>query len=426
MKTCGCGAPIGRRDFVRITLGAGAAAGLAAKFGLPRAAGAAEGRARAKAVILLWMQGGPSQIDTFDPKPGTETGGPFKAVDTRVRGVQISEHLPHLAARADRFSILRTLHSKDPNHDTARYLLHTGYRTDPTVEHPHLGSLVSTELGRRAEGLPGCILLGKDVPTGSGYLPPETAPLQVEKLDKPLEDLKLPPGVSPFRLEDRENLLKKQNAGFARAHPEEARLRAHEAAYARAFELVRSPHLKAFDLSGESDETRALYGDSPFGRACLMARRLVEAGVPFVEVTLADWDTHQDNFARTRALMEQLDPGMAGLLEDLERRGLLAETLVLCLGEFGRTPRVNAGQGRDHWTLNFCAAVAGGGLAGGRVVGRTDRLGLEPLERPVSVQDFFATIYDRLGIDPGKKFQTPSGRPVRILEGGDPVKELLA
>lgn len=430
MKTCGCGAPVGRRDFVRIALGMGAAAGLAAKFGTPAAAAAARecalpGPARGKAVILLWMQGGPSQIDTFDPKPGTETGGPFKAIDTRVRGVQLSEHLPRLAARANLFSLVRTLHSKDPNHDTARYLLHTGYRTDPTIEHPHLGSLVSAELGRRAEGLPGCILLGKDVPTGSGYLPPETAPLQVEKLDNPLEDLKLPPGVSSFRMEDRQKLLEAQNAAFARAHPD-ARLRAHERAYGRALELVRSPHLKAFDLSGEPEETRALYGNGPFGRACLMARRLVEAGVPFVEVTLADWDTHQDNFARSRALMGQFDPGMAGLLEDLGRRGMLAETLVLCVGEFGRTPRVNGGQGRDHWTRNFCAAVAGGGLAGGRVVGRTDRLGLEPVERPVSVQDFFATIYDRLGIDAGKKFQTPAGRPIRILDGGEPVKELFA
>jgi hypothetical protein len=423
MTTCGCGVPLGRRDFVRIALGAGAATGLAARFGAPAAA-AGQGRARARAVILLWMQGGPSQIDTFDPKPGTETGGPFKAIETRVRGLQISEHLPRLAALADRFSILRTLHSKDPNHDTARYLLHTGYRTDPTLEHPHVGSLVSSELGRRAEGLPGCILLGKDVPTGSGYLPPETAPLQIEKIENPLEDLKLPPGVSTFRMEDRRALLEAQNAAFARAHPD-PRLRAHEAAYARAFELVRSPHLKAFDLSREPEETRALYGNGPFGRACLMARRLVEAGVPFVEVTLADWDTHQDNFERSRALMAQLDPGMAGLLADLDRRGMLEETLVLCLGEFGRTPRVNAGQGRDHWTRNFAAVVAGGGMAGGRVVGRTDRLGLEPVERPVSVQDFFATLYDRLGIDVGKKFQTPAGRPIRILDGGEPVKELF-
>ncbi|HYE99529.1 MAG TPA: DUF1501 domain-containing protein, partial [Planctomycetota bacterium] len=197
-------------------------------------------------------------------------------------------------------------------------------------------------------------------------------------------------------------------------------------AYDRAFSLLRSPHLKAFDVGGEPEEVRRLYGPSPFGKACLMARRLVEAGVRFVEVTLADWDSHADNFGRHKGLMEQLDPGMAGLLEDLERRKMLSETLVLWMGEFGRTPRVNGGNGRDHFTRNFCAVAAGGGVAGGRVVGRTDAKGLEPVERPVSVQDLFATVYRTLGVDGSKKFMTPGGRPIKALDGGEPVKEILA
>jgi hypothetical protein len=409
---CGCD----RRDFVRLTLG-----GMAALAARPAWAS----QTTAKNVILLWMQGGPSQLETFDPKPGTEHGGPHKAIATKTSGLLVSEHLPRIAAVSDKFSVIRTLNSKDPNHDTARYLLHTGYRTDPTVEHPHLGSLITHELGTKAEGLPGCITIGKDATTGSGYLPPELAPLQVEKTENPLEDLKLPAAVNAARLSDREGLLKAQNARFAAGHPD-GKVESQQKAVERAFSLIRSPNLKAFDVSQEPEDVRALYGTSPFGKACLMARRLVEAGVRFVEVALADWDTHADGFNRSKALMGQLDPGMSGLLTDLDRRGLLEETLVVWMGEFGRTPKINGGKGRDHFTRAFCAALAGGGVAGGRVVGRTDALGMEPAERPVSVQDLFATIYDRLGMDPRKKFMTPGGRPIRALEGGEPVKELLA
>jgi uncharacterized protein (DUF1501 family) len=412
----------GRRDFIKIAFGASAAAALSGKFLLP--AYAATKPAPAKSVILLWMQGGPSQLDTFDPKPGAETGGPHKAIETKTKGLFVSEHLPKLAQASDKFSVIRTLFSKDPNHDTARYLLHTGYRTDPTVDHPHLGSLLTQELGTKAEGLPGCITLGKDPGASSGYLPPELAPLLVEKIENPLEDLKLSKDVTSFRLADREKLLWAQNEGFAAEHTE-ARVESQKKAYERAFALMRSPHLKAFDVSDEKDETKKLYGSSAFGRACLMARRLVEAGVRFVEVTLADWDTHSDNFNRTKGLMDQLDPGMSGLLADLGRRNMLDETLVICMGEFGRTPKVNAGNGRDHWTRAFCAALAGGGLAGGRVVGRTNALGTEAQDRPVSVQDLFSTVYGQLGVDTARKYMSQTGRPVRILEGGEPVKEIL-
>jgi len=231
--------------------------------------------------------------------------------------------------------------------------------------------------------------------------------------------------VTSFRLADREKLLWAQNAGFAADHVD-GPVESQHKAYERAFALMRSPHLKAFELTDEKDETKKLYGGSPFGRACLMARRLVEAGVRFVEVTLADWDTHSDNFNRTKGLMGQLDPAMSGLLADLDRRRMLDETLVIWMGEFGRTPKINGGQGRDHWTRAFSAALAGGGIAGGRVIGRTNALGTEALDRPVSVQDLFATIYGQLGVDPSKKHMTPVGRPIKILEGGDAVKEILS
>jgi len=412
-----------RRDFIKIAFGASAAAALSGKFFQPLYAETK--KAKAKAVILLWMQGGPSQLDTFDPKPGTETGGPHQAIKSKVEGSLLSEHLPKVAAASDKLSIVRTLFSKDPNHDTARYLLHTGYRSDPTIDHPHLGSLIAKELGMTAEGLPGCITIGKDSNSaGSGYLPPELAPLLVEKIDNPLEDLKLPAGVNKFRLSDREQLLQAQNQKFAEIHAD-PRVESQQKAYDRALALMKSPHLKSFDISDEPEETKKLYGGGSFGKACLMARRLVEAGVRFVEVTLADWDTHADNFARTKSLMGELDPGMSGLLVDLERRKMLSETMVVWMGEFGRTPRINAGKGRDHWTKAFCAALAGGGLAGGRAVGRTSSTGVETADRPVSVQDLFATLYGQLGVDTSKKYMSQTGRPVKILDGGDPLKELL-
>jgi hypothetical protein len=411
---------VSRRDFIRIAFGAGAAAALPWRL-----LTAAEPEAPAKRVILLWMQGGPSQHDTFDPKPGTETGGTFKAIDTKLEGTQISEHLPRLAAISGRFSLVRTLHSRDPNHDTARYLLHTGYRVDSTVDHPHMGSLIASELGVPVEGLPGCITVGNDAGVGAGYLSPELAPLFVEKVDAPLEDLVLPRGVNHYRLEDRESLLEAQNAAFAKTHRDK-RVAFQREAYARALALMESTHVKAFDVSEEPEATRALYGTSPFGKACLMARRLVEEGVRLVEVTLADWDTHTDGFNRAKALSAQLDAGMGGLIEDLDRRGALGETLVVCMGEFGRTPKVNGQDGRDHFTRSFCAALAGGGIAGGRAIGRTNALGTEVTERPVSVQDLFATIYGQLGIDIRKEHTSPTGRPIKILDGGAAVKELTS
>ncbi|MBI3722788.1 DUF1501 domain-containing protein [bacterium] len=414
---------VSRRDFIKIAFGAGAFAFTPRLF-LPRLS-ADEKPAKAKAVILLWMQGGPSQLDTFDPKPGAETGGPFKAIETRIEGATISEHLPRLAKLGDKISLVRTLNSRDPNHDTARYLLHTSYRVDSTVEHPHLGSLVAKELGVSDGGLPGCITVGSDSRVGSGYLTPDYAPLLIEKIDNPLEDLRLARGVNKFRLEDRESLLDKQNESFARDH-QDARVEHQHEAYRRALSLIRSSHLKAFDISEENDETQKLYGSSPFGKACLMARRLVEEGVRLVEVTLADWDTHADNFNRSKALMGQLDAGMGGLIDDLSRRGSLKETLVVCMGEFGRTPRVNSNNGRDHFTRAFCAALAGGGIQGGLAVGRTNDLGTEVVERPVSVQDLFVTIYRQLGIDPSKQFTSQTGRPIRVVDGGEPVQELIS
>jgi uncharacterized protein (DUF1501 family) len=412
---------MGRRDFVRLSFGAAAGAYLAPKFGLSWAQEAAA--RKAKSVILLWMQGAASQFETWDPKPGTETGGPTKTIDTG-KGYAVSASLPKLAKLADKYSVVRTLTSNDPNHDTARYLLHTGHRRIETVEYPHMGSVLSAELGMTAEGLPGCVSIGGDAGIGSGYLPPDQAPFPIEKIDKPMEDIAMAPGVTKWRLDDREKLLNAQNDEFRKDH-DDRKVVEHQKAGERALALLRSPHVKAFDTSQEPDATRRLYGDGPFSRACLMARRLVEAGVRCVEVQLADWDTHADNFNRTKALCDQLDAGFAALLGDLDRKGMLGETLVLCLSEFGRTPRVNAANGRDHFSKAWSCVLAGGGLAGGRVVGETSADGTAIAKRPVPVVDLFATIYRQLGIDTEKKYTTQTGRPIKILDGGVPVRELL-
>jgi hypothetical protein len=247
MTTQVCGGRT-RREFLQA--GAMSALGLSLPVFLRMRAAAAPTRSP-RSMILLWLWGGPSQLDTFDPKPGAETGGPHKAIETKTGGLLVSEHLPRLAQLSDKFSVIRTLFSKDPNHDTARYLLHTGYRTDPTIDHPHLGSLLAQELGTKAEGLPGCITLGKDPGAASGYLAPELSPLLIEKIENPLEDLKLANGVTSFRLADREKLLWAQNRSFAADHAE-GRVDSQHKAYERAFALMRSPHLKAFDITAPS------------------------------------------------------------------------------------------------------------------------------------------------------------------------------
>lgn len=410
-----------RRDFVRLSIGASAAA----LAGLAPAALAQQRPAKAKGCILLWMQGAQSQIDTWDLKPGTETGGPFKEIETAAPGLRICEHLPHTARQMDKVSLVRTLVSKDPNHDTATYFLHTGYRQNSDLQHPHLGSVILEELGPAKTDLPGCIVIGGDPPAGAGYLLPERGPAIFDKLDNPTDDVL--PSTDYFpkgTLERRWLLLREFEADWNRRH-EDSGVETRERTYERAWKVLKSADIKAFDLTKEPEAVRKAYGPTPFGRALLMARRLVQAGVRFVEVQIGSWDSHADNFAAHQRLMGALDLPYAALLEDLGRSGMLAETLVLLMSEFGRTPRINVAKGRDHWTRNWCASLAGGGVAGGRVVGKTNATGLEVEERPVPVADLFATIYHALGVNPLKQYTSGGGRPMKVLEAGEPVKELF-
>ena len=398
-----------RRDFVRITLGSGLGL-FASKFGLSAQETVVAG-AKAKACILLWLQGGPSQTDTFDVKPELT---PFKEIETTGEA-RISEGFPRLAREMKRVSLIRTLHSNDPNHATATYLLHTAYRKTPGLEHPHCGSVIAHELGERSD-LPGCVVIGGDPQCGAGYLPGEKGPVIFDKLDNPAEDVKL--AVSKERMKRRWEMLSALDEKYGKEHERRA-VEERRQAYERAYRVLTSDKVKAFDLSKEEP---GRYGTTPFGRACLMARRLVEAGVRFVEGAMGDWDTHSDDVARHRTLMETLDGPYAALTADLADRRLLDETLVICMGRFGRTPKLNGSGGRDHFTKCWSVALGGGGLAGGRVVGRTD--GFEVQERPVSVQDLFSTLYKAFGINPSKEHKA-AGRPLKLVDGGLPVKELL-
>jgi hypothetical protein len=394
---------------VRLTLGGGLGL-LASRLGLGQETRTADG---GKSCILLWLAGGPSQVDTFDLKPGLT---PFKEIETAAPELRISEGFPRLARLAKRLSLVRTLHSNDPNHATATYLLHTGYRKAADLQHPHVGSVICQELGERGD-LPATIVIGGDPQCGAGFLPGEKGPVVFDRLESPAEDVK--PAFSRDRFEKRWRMLSALDRKFGEARDERL-VDERRRAYERAYRVLTSEKVKAFDLSREEP---GRYGTAPFGQACRLARRLVEAGVRFVEVSLGDWDSHAANEAAHRPLMETLDTGFAALLADLQERRLLDSTLVLCMGEFGRTPQVNAAQGRDHWTKCWSVALAGGGVAGGRVVGETD--GRSIVRRPVGVGDLFATVLRSQGVDPAKEVTTSGGRPLRLSDGGAPVGQLF-
>jgi hypothetical protein len=419
MHDCSCS----RRGFLKVGIGMSAGMALAGKFGLPLLGqDTVTGMAKAKRVILLWMMGAPSQMDTWDPKPGTETGGPFAAIPTTAPGIEISEHLPLTAKQMKHLSLIRTVNSRDPNHETAQYLLHTAYRRAADIEHPHMGSVVAQELGLETDELPPVVVIGSGARAGVGYLNPEWAPMVFDRLSDPAEDV-LPAKYNPReRLARRWGLLKAFEHDFAEGH-EDKRIEARRQGSEKAYKILTSDRVKAFDVRLEKESVRSMYGDTDFGKAVLMARRLAESGVRFVEVMYGDWDTHVDNFGRVKQLSTDIDKPMAALVEDLARLGMLKDTLVMWMGEFGRTPRINPSNGRDHWTT-WSVALGGGGIQPGRVIGKTDPLGMSIVDRGVPVNDLFATIYHACGINPDKKLiQVP--RPMKVVDGGSPVKELL-
>ena len=377
---------------------------------------------KAKHVIVLWMNGGPSHIDTWDPKTGA-TGGRHKAIATSARGVRISEHMPLLARSAERLAIVRGMTSKEGNHVRAQYLLHTGYAPNPTVQHPAFGAWMSKDLGEPDSGLPAFVSLN-GASAGGGFFGVQHGPFIVRAGGELPGDSTLAPDVDDARFAARQKLLGDLEGSFA-ARTGDAKVEGRRALYAKADKLMHASALAAFDVGKEPAATLKAFGDSAFGRACLTAVRLVGSGVRHVEVTLDGWDTHKNGFERTKGLMTQLDPAMSGLLAELEHRGLLKDTLVVWMGEFGRTPRINGDEGRDHFPAAWSAVLAGAGILGGIAHGETDAEGATVVRDAVTVPNLLATIATTLGLRPDETVMSPAGRPISLTDGGTPVRALL-
>jgi hypothetical protein len=439
---------LGRRTFLARAAGVSAVGASLGGWLGRLAAGAPEGQ-RPKSCILLWMAGGPSHIDTFDPKPEApaDVRGEFRAIETSVSGIRISEHFPRFAKLMQHAAILRGMSTLESDHKLASYHLHTGYQNrGGAVSFPSLGAIVAKELGKRDVPLPNFVTIGRAANEAStaGFLGPASQPLAVNDPARGLDFIE--PTGAPRQFERQVELLRGFDAAFHEHYGSPA-AETHRSAVDRAVRLMNSQQKQAFDLSREPDAVREMYGPpapsaarvaggkvgggverpGSFGQGCLMARRLVEAGVPFVEVVMGDgvgWDTHRDNFPRTRALSLECDAAMAALVTDLNSRGLLDSTLVVWMGEFGRSPKCTGG-GRNHWSRAWSSVLIGGGIQGGQVVGGTDREGATVVDRPISVPDFLGTVCTLLGIDYSRKNYPPGvERPIPIVDTSKGVKVL--
>ncbi len=374
------------------------------------------------------MDGGPrNHHDTFDPKPDAPAGvrGDLAAIATSVPGIQVSERFPKLARLMQHIAILRGMNTAEADHGRARIYMHTGYKPGAGgVTYPGLGSTVSAELGNPDSPLPNFVVTGAPLGkheflTNPGYRGPRHQPLAITDLSRGMENLA--PAAAKDDFDDRVDVLDQLEREFSRTSKAGAAA-AHRTTLRRAVQMMRSDKAKAFDLSQEPEPSRRPYGESKFGQGCLLARRLVEAGVPFVEVYHQGWDTHVNKTADdAKRLMTQVDDGMSALLRDLAQRGLLRDTLVIWMGEFGRTPRINGNGGRDHYARAWSTVLAGGGIKGGQVIGKTDANGATVVDRPIGVKDFMASVCRVLGIDYTSKITTPIGRPIRIVEAGEKV-----
>lgn len=378
---------------------------------------------KAKSCIVLWMNGGPSHIDTFDPKPGTASGGSFKAISTRQTGVSICEHMPQIANVMDKIALLRGVSSKEGNHQRALELGHTGHVPNPTVQAPSIGSWVARKRPTPGLELPSFVSLAGPS-AGAGFFGNPYDPFVVQSPGQLPEDLVPARSVGEARETKRRSLLDGMESDFA-ARTHDPQVASRQALYAKARTMMGSRSVRAFEIGEETEATRTAYGDTDFGRGCLVARRLVETGVPFVEVALDGWDTHQNGFERVKGRLDILDPAMAALLSDLSSRGLLDSTLVVWMGEFGRTPRINGDEGRDHHPGAFSVAMAGGGVRGGVVHGETDADGSAVIKDPTAVPDVIATIAQLMGIDPSTEELSPAGRPIEVTQRGKPIGAIL-
>ncbi len=411
---------VSRRSFLR-GVSAGAIASGSLGFTDLMSLYADDLRRQGKSLILLWMDGGPSQLETFDPKLGHENGGGTAVIDTAVPGIQIAAGWEQTAAMMDDIALIRSMTNREGNHQRATYQLHTGYIPAGGVKHPSFGCCVAERIGDAELDLPSVVSVGRTI--GAGFLGVNYEPFVVDNPNQMPANITATMGAD--RLQQRLALFNQLEQGFA-DRGAVAAVRNQRELYAKASSLVFSERTRAFDLSEESAEIRAQYGENNFGQGCLLARRLVEVGVTFVEVRMNGWDTHNENNTRTTELAAQVDPGFATLVTDLKERGMLENTVVLWLGEFGRTPKVNARAGRDHYPRVFNAAIAGGGVRGGQVIGSSTADGAEVAERPVGVTDLFASLCHALEVDPTHENIATLGRPLKIVDGGTVVQELFS
>jgi hypothetical protein len=415
-----------RRHFLGHLATAALAAPAAQFFGTLEA-NAQQVRRANKKCILLWMSGGPSHMDTWDLKPDSErNGGPFKPIATSAPGVMISEHLPNVAKQMKHLSIIRSLDSKEGNHERGTYMMHTGYTPNPTIVHPSFGSVCSVEVGEKLASFDLPHFIAINTPSlGAGFLGMSHSPFMVQNPNAPIANLQPPAGVDLARQGRRLSLLSQVEKGFIAQRRGQAAVD-HQAVYAKTVRMMNSRYTRAFKLSEETPAVRDAYGRGSFGSGCQMARKLVEQGVTFVEVALGGWDTHASAFdTLARRLLPELDKAMGALVADLAQRGLLESTMVVWMGEFGRTPRINQDAGRDHWPKSWSIVMGGGGIEAGQVIGATDKDGVDITDRPVGVMDVIATMTKAMGIDVATQYSTPRGRPYKLVDGGKPIAELV-
>ena len=404
---------------------------------------------RKRHCILLWMSGGPTQTDTFDMKPGHNNGGEFKEIATRAPGLRFSEHLPKLAEHGERIAVIRSLTTKEGDHERGTHLVRTGQPPMGAVAYPSIACSLAKELGATAESaLPNYVSVAptqqiSPAAFGPGFLGASYSPALVggagaapgalpgvattKYAALKLDDLELPSGVGEAQAMRRMKLWNAMERRFLDDHSA-ASFNAHNALYRKAADMMRPEVRAAFDLSQEEDAVREKYGPGMFGQGCLLARRLVERGVPFVEVSLGSglgWDTHADNFNLVKKLSEELDAGWGTLMTELSERGLLDDTTIVWMGEFGRTPVINSMGGRDHFPNAWSCVMAGGGIRGGQAYGRTSDDGMKVEEKPVAIGDVLATLCEALGVPPDTENMAMGERPIKIAEG-TPIAELLA
>jgi len=379
----------------------------------------------AKNVIYLFMNGAMTHLDTFDLKPGREVQGETEGIQTKVAGMRFGNHLPKLAQQADKLAVVRSLFTETGDHEQGRYLMRTSYKQIASIRHPGMGAWAMKIQGRRHKTLPDYVTINAEARhPAAGFLEPSFSPLPIGDPNVGLQNTKSPEYLTEDSFDRRMKLIDRFDNDFQKKYPQK-QVEAYNEFYRQATQLMSSDDLKAFDLANESDEIRDEYGRDRFGQGCLLARRLIENNVRFVEVALDGWDQHVDIYDRLPPKAGVFDQALAALLADLEKKGLLKETMVVVATEFGRTPKINQNAGRDHHPGVFSGLLAGGGIQGGRYYGASDADGFRPEKDPVTVADFNATVAYALGLPLSQEFFSKSGRPFKVAHNGKPILSLL-